>query len=436
MTAAGPLNEAPAGRIAGRVVRHLPALGSRSYRWLLTAYTIATIGGFMYSTAQGWLVLTLTNSPGLLAITTAAQNIPNLVFSVLGGALADQVDRRRLLIGAYVAGALFAVVLAVLTMGQVVVYWQVVVLAFLAGASMAVAYPAQQSILPTVVERAAIGNAIALNSVSFNIARIAGPAAAGLAIAAGGLVIGFWANAVAFVLVAWIVRRLPIPAHPSRVETGLWTSLLAGAGYVRADPMIALCVVLAAVPAIFVLNLFTFLPVYARDILQIGAPGLGLLLSAVGAGAILGAGSYAVFLPGGGSARLMLAGLGSVAVFLAIFAWSTSVPISLAALAIYGASQVGFYSTVQSLLQTLAVPRMRGRVMSFYMMMALGAAPIGNLLSGAVAEAWGVEVALGGGAVVTGLAVLATWFGSPRLRALHPERIRAEQARHAEPPAS
>lgn len=415
------------GRGAG-VVRRLPALGSWAYRRLLTAYTIGTIGGFMYSTAQGWLVLSLTNSPGLLAVTTAAQNIPNLVFSVVGGALADQVDRRRLLVSAYVTGAVFAAILALLTMGEVVAYWHVVVLAFLGGASMAVAYPAQQSILPTVVDRAAIGNAIALNSVSFNIARIAGPAVAGVAIAAGGLVVGFWANAIAFVVVATLIGRLPLPAHPARVEAGLWTNLLAGFGYVRAEPMIALLVVLAAVPAIFVLNLFTFLPVYARDILQIGPQGLGMLLSAVGVGAIVGAVVYAVLLPGGGSARLMLGGLGSVAVLLAVFAWSTSVPLSLAALALYGASQVGFYSTVQSLLQTLAAPRMRGRVMSLYMMMALGVAPIGNVLSGVVAETWGVQVAVGGGGLVTLTAVAATWFGAPRLRALHPGRIRAAEA--------
>jgi len=404
----------------------LPSLASPAYRWMLTAYTIGTIGGFMYSTSQGWLVLILTNSPGLLALTTAAQNLPHLVFSVIGGVLADQLDRRRLIVTAQLAGAFFAGVLALLTMGNVVEYWHVVLLAFLAGSSQAISYPSQQSILPTVVERAAIGNAIALNSVSFNIARIVGPAAAGLAIAAGGLVFGFWANAVGFLVVARIMSRLPIPPRPGgRVEASLWTNLLAGFSYVRADPMIALLIVLAGVPAVFVLNLFTFFPVYARDILEIGAPGLGLLLSAVGFGALVGAGTYAILLPGGGSARLMLGGLAVVGTALTIFAVSRSLPVSLVVLVIYGASQVAFYSTAQSLLQVLAEPRMRGRVMSMYMVAGLGMAPLGNVLSGVVAETLGVEAALAGGGLITVGAVAAAWFGSPRLRVLRADRVHA-----------
>jgi predicted MFS family arabinose efflux permease len=201
---------------------------------------------------------------------------------------------------------------------------------------------------------------------------------------------------------------------------------MAGIRYVRADAMIGLLVLLAAVPAILVLNLFTFFPVYARDILAIGPEGLGLLLSAVGIGALVGAGSYAVMLPGGGSARLMMGGLGLVGVTLSIFGLSRSLPVSLVALVIYGAAQVGFYSTVQALIQTRAAQQMRGRVMSLYLFMALGLMPVGNVLSGLVAERFGVQVALGGGGLVTIAAVLATWVRSPRLRALGTDR-EAEQ---------
>lgn len=397
----------------------LPALASPPYRRLLAAYAIATTGGFMYGTSQGWLVLTLTNSPGLLALASAAQTAPMLLFSMLGGVLADQVDRRRLLVTANLASAALAAILAVLTMGEIVEYWQIAVLGFLAGTSQAVAYPSQQSILPNIVERSAIGNAIALNSVSFNIARIIGPAVSGLAIAAGGLVLGFWANALGFLVVARTIARLPIPDRAEgRVEASLWANLLAGLGYVRSEPMIGLVVLLAGVPAVFVLNLFTYFPVYARDILLIGAPGMGLLLSAVGVGAIAGAGAYAVLLPGGGSARLMLGGMAVVGLMLLIFGVSRVLPLSLVALAIYGASQVAFYSTVQSLLQVLAAPRMRGRVMSLYMVTALGLTPVGSVLSGLVAETFGVEVALAGGGLVTVAAMAATWILAPSIRGL------------------
>jgi MFS family permease len=396
---------------------------------MLLSYFVGISGNFMYSTSLGWLVLILTNSPGLLAVATAAQSAPNLVLSIVGGALADQVDRRRLLIATNLGGAAVTTVLALLTMGQMVEYWQIIVLAFLAGSAQALSYPSIQSILPSVVARRAIGNAIALNSVSFNIARIAGPSIAGLAIAAGGLVIGFWANALGFLLVAGIMSRLRIPARSGeRAAAGLLTNLVAGFRYVRDTPMLGLLVLLAAVPALFVLNLFTFFPVYARDILEIGAPGLGLLLSAVGVGALVGAAVYAIALPGGGTARLMLGGLGVVGVTLFVFAVSRSLPISLLALVIYGAAQVAFYSTVQAILQTIAASGMRGRVMSLYLFMAIGLMPIGNVLAGLVAERFGVQVALAGGGVVTCLAVAATWLRSPTIRILGPEHTREAEA--------
>jgi predicted MFS family arabinose efflux permease len=236
-------------------------------------------------------------------------------------------------------------------------------------------------------------------------------------------VLGFWANAVGFLFVAWIISRLPIPARPGgRAEASLWSNLVAGLAYVRSESTIGLLVLLAGVPAILVLNLFTFLPVYARDILEIGPQGLGLLLSAVGIGALAGAAAYAVALPGGGTARLMLGGLGLVGVTLTIFAFSRSLPVSILALVVYGAAQVGFYSTAQSLLQVLAQPRMRGRVMSLYLFMALGLMPVGNVLAGIVAERLGVQVALGGGGLLTCAAVAAAWLGSPALRALRPDQ--------------
>jgi MFS family permease len=339
------------------------------------------------------------------------------------------VDRRRLLIATNLGGAVATTVLALLTMGGVVEYWQILVLAFLAGSVQALAYPSIQSILPSVVARRAIGNAIALNSVSFNVSRIAGPSIAGLAIAAGGLVVGFWANAVGFLLVAGIMARLRIPARSGdRTAAGLRANLVAGLRYVRDTPMLGLLVLLAAVPALFVLNIFTFLPVYARDILEIGAPGLGLLLSAVGLGALGGAAAYAVALPGGGTARLMLGGLGLVGGTLVVFAVSRTLPISLVALLTYGAAQVAFYSTVQSLLQTIAASGMRGRVMSLYLFMAIGLMPIGNVLAGLVAERFGVQVALAGGGLVTCLAVAATWLRSPTIRILRPEHAREAEA--------
>ena len=418
----------PAGpgspRLPSRIQRSFPALASPVYRRFLLGSMIATVGGFMQQTAQGWLVLELTNSPALLGLAGAIAGLPTLFLAVVAGVLADRLDRRKLLVATNAASALFAFLLALLTTLGLVAYWHVLVLAFLAGLAMTIQMPASQAIVSTIVDRTSIGNAVALNSAQYNLTRIVAPALAGLFIAAGVLELGFWVNAIALALVAVLIAGLPIPSPRTadRVQAALWRDLQDGVRFVGANRTLAVVVLLPAVPALLVLNYLTFIPVYARDILQTGAAGLGLLTGAIGVGALIGALSVATLRPAGGSGRLMLGGLTIVGVGLTVFALSRSLPISMAALALQGAFQVAYYSTTNTLIQVLVPARLRGRVLSLYVLTSIGLIPVANLVGGALAEVYGVESVLAAGGLLTVAIVLLVVLLEPgvaRLRASH-----------------
>ncbi len=375
----------------------------------------------MQSTAQGWLVLELTDSPALLGLTSAVANAPTLVLSLLAGVLADRVDRRQLLMVTQFTGALLAALLALLTGLGFVEFWHVLLIAGLAGAASALGMPAFQAVVSTIVDRNAIGNAIALNSAQFNLGRIVGPTLAGAAIAAGGLAIAFWANSIAFVLVTAVLFTLPIRRREAaRAEASLWSNLLDGIHYLDRDPIIRILVLLAAVPALFVLNYLVLLPVYARDVLVIGAPGLGLLTAAVGVGALAGALGVALLRPRGGDGRLIVVGLTTASCALIVFAVTRWLPLSLVGLAVLGGAQVAYYATTNTLIQVLVPARLRGRVLSLYVLTSLGVIPFGNLLAGIVAQAFGPTVALAGGGVLTLVALAWVVVAYPQLLTVHP----------------
>jgi MFS family permease len=388
---------------------------------------IATLGGFMQATSQGWLVLELTNSPALLGLAGAVAGLPTLFLAIVAGVLADRVDRRLILVLTNLAGAACAGLLAVLTSLDLVEYWHVLVLALLAGLALTIQMPAGQAVVSTIVERSSIGNAVALNSAQYNLMRILAPAVAGGFIAAGSLALGFWVNAIALLAVSLIVASLAIPSPRAadRVQAALWLDLQDGIRFVAADRVLAIVVVLPAVPALFVLNYLTFIPVYARDILATGPLGLGLLTGSIGVGALIGALSTATLRPSGGSGRLMLGGLAVVGIALATFALSRSLPLSMAALAILGSCQVAYYTTTNTLIQVLVPARLRGRVLSLYVLSSIGLIPVANFLGGAIAETVGVPAVLAGGGVVTVSVAAAVAILAPRVARLRAAALSA-----------
>jgi MFS family permease len=417
--------------VIARVSSAFPALDVPVFRRYLLSGTLLTIGGFMLQTAQGWLVLVLTNSPALLGLAGAVTGLPTLFLAPLAGVLADRLDRRRLLIITNTSGALIGLTLAILTTTGVVQYWHILVLAFLGGLVFTVQLPAAQAVVSTIVPREAIGNAVALNSAQYNFLRILAPAAAGLFIAAGLLQLGFWINALALGIAAFITSTLVIPPTRAadRAQAALWTDLQDGIRHVLADRLLLVVVLLPAVPALFVLNYLTFIPVYARDILGTGAAGIGFLTGAIGIGALVGALSLATLRPSGGSGRLIVGAMAIVGVSLATFAVSRSLPISMLALVLIGTFQVQFYSTTNTLIQVLVPARLRGRVLSLYTLTSIGLIPVANLAGGALAETVGVETVLAAGGILT----LAIAIG---VGAVQPEILRLRATTHAREPGA
>jgi MFS family permease len=424
-----PTRTDPPG-LRARIRAAYPALDYPIYRRFLFAGALLTIGSFMQQTALGWLVLVLTNSPALLGLVGAVTGLPTLFLSAFAGVLADRIDRKRLLLGTYISSAVFAFVLATLTSLDVIQYWQILVLSFLAGLAFTVQMPAAQAVVSTIVPRRSLGNAIALNATQYNFLRILAPAAAGLLIAAGALALGFWVQAIAFVLVAIIIGRLDIPADhlTDRVQAAIWRDLRDGMRFVASNRLLLTLVLLPAVPALLILNYITFIPVYARDILRIGPEGLGLLSAAIGVGASIGAFSLATFRPSGGSGRLVLGALGIIGSGLIVFALSRSTPLSMLALAVIGMMQPLYYATTNTLIQILAPARLRGRVLSLYTLTSIGLIPVANLAGGWIAEHVGVEPLLAAGGILAVAIVFLVAVAEPEMRRLRATQISRETA--------
>jgi MFS family permease len=405
--------------------RRLPALAVPAYRRFLFGAILSNIGSWMQATAQGWLVLGLTNSATLLGVTSAAANLPILMLSLYAGVLADRIDQRRLLVVTQIAAAIFTAILALLTTLGAVQFWHVLVIAFLVGSTSAMSAPAYQALVSSLVGPRALGNAIALNSAQFNFSRIVGPSFAGIGIALGGIALSFWANSVSFVVVALVLATLPIRNTRAigRLEASLWANIADGLRYARSAPPVPTLLLLTVAPALLNLNYLVFLPIFARDILGIGAPGLGLMTSAVGVGAVTGALVVGIARPGGGSGRLVIAALIASSTGLLIFALSTWLPLTLLGLAILGGCQVGYYATTNTLLQLLVPIRLRGRVMSLYILTSTGLTPFGNLVVGPIADRIGVQTTLAACALITILICSLVGLRSRGLRDLRASAV-------------
>jgi MFS family permease len=385
----------------------LGALGHRDFRLFWVGQLVSQIGTWMQSVAQAWLVLELTRSPFHLGLVQSLQFTPILLLSPVGGAMSDRFQKRRILLLSQTAMMLQALVLTVLVWSGHVRYWHVAALALIYGIGRAVDIPARQAYVTDLVGRADLPNAVALNSVVFNGARIVGPAVAGLLIARYGVALAFLLNGVSFVavLLALAAIRTEGRPHPAG-RLGLREGLLGAITYAGRTPPIAFTLALLVIVSLLVLNFNVVVPLVARDVLHQGAHGFGLLMSSLGAGAVAGAVGVTLFRRGGpplsflaGSAAALCAGLVALAL-VGHFAAAAAV------LAVLGCCQILFTTGCNTTLQLSTPDALRGRVMGLYALAFAGMTPFGSLLIGTVAEHLGVRVAcaVGGG---LGLAALA-----------------------------
>jgi MFS family permease len=371
----------------------------------------------MQSTAQGWLVLELTDSELLLGVTTAAASLPVLLFTLYAGVVADRMDKRRIIVAAQCAAALIALALALLTdLGHITFGW-ILLLVLLLGTANAFEIPTRQSFFVDLVGKEDLTNAIALNSAAFNLTRIIGPAIAGFLIGTVGIAAAFYLNAASylFVIAGLLLIRLPAFWKPERTNSVL-ENMREGFGWIRNNRLPRTLVWLIAASSVLAFPYVMLLPVFARDILQVGAPGLGALLAASGAGALAGGIALAAIGSRVRRGPLLLGASLAFAALVAAFALSRSFTLSMVLLAAAGFAMILNNATVNALLQSLVPDELRGRVMSVYVFMFLGMAPLGSLQAGALARWLGAPLALALSAAALIVVITAVWMKVPELR--------------------
>lgn len=390
-----------------------------NFRLYWTGALLSNVGTWMQNLAQSWLVYQLTGSALLLGTVSFVQAIPSLFLALVGGVLADRIERRRLMTWTQVAQMVLAFGLAALTLAHVVQVWHIMVIAFLTGLVNAINTPVRQGIVSDLVPKSDLQNAIAVNSAQFQTSRLFGPALAGIVVAAVGSGWAFFLNGLSFVavIVSLLLLKLPPWQKPAQ-KTPMLQSAKEGVAFVFHHEVIGTLVLIAAVPALFALPYQSMLPVFAQTVLHVGPQGLGVLMSATGAGALVGALFIASI---GGFERRGLLQLSSAVVFgamLAAFALSQNFELSIVLLVVGSACSMMFSSLNQTYLQSLAPDAMRGRVLSVLTLTTFGMMPLGSLLAGSVAQRWNAPLYVGVGGAITALFALGVLLVKPTVRRL------------------
>jgi MFS family permease len=412
---------------ADRLLESLPALSYRDFRLFWYGQMISLSGTWVQSVAQQWLVLKLTGSAFKLGLVTTVQFTPLLLLSLIGGAIADRVRKRNLLLATQVASGLLALLLGILVQTGQVRYWHVLVIAGLLGTVNAFYTPARQSFVPELVDKGQLLNAVALNSAIFNGARIIGPALGGILIATVGLSLNFYINAASYLAVIAGLLLIRPRAHKPRGEENLWRTMLEGIEYIVSTPVIYTILALIGVASLFGLNFTTLLPVFARFVLHSGSAGYGFLAASLGVGSLTGAISIAFFGRREYARRLLYTGAIVFSLAEIVFGISRLYVLSALLLVLVGLFSTLFTTTANTTILSITPARLQGRVMSVYSLMFLGVTPIGSFVAGLLAERFGAPVALIAGAVVTLGFTVVVFFLRPVERAQR--RLAANQAR-------
>jgi MFS family permease len=401
----------------GRVT--FASLAIPNYRRYIGGQSISLIGTWMQMAAQSWLVLTLTGSATTLGLIVALQTLPVLLLGPYGGVIADRVDKRRLMVILQIAMGIQALVLGVLTVTGAVRLWEIGVLAALLGLNNAFENPARQSFMLEMVGPQSLRNAVSLNSVLVNLARVIGPAVAGILIATVGEGVCFLVNAASFIaVIASLVtldRSAISPTPPTGREPG---QLREGLRYVRRTPELAVPLVMMALAGCLAYEFQVTLPVMARQGLHVGATGFGFMTAAMGVGAV--AGGLFVAAKGRTGLPTLVAASTAFGVVLLFSAVAPNLLIELVALALAGGASISFMSTGNSTLQLGAAPNMRGRVMSLWFVAFQGSTPIGGPIIGWVMAQAGARAGLGVGGVTC---LIVAVFGLLAIRRLTPGSI-------------
>ena len=406
-------------RQASGLLRAFIALRHRNFRLFWFGQLISLIGTWMQSTAQAWLVLELTHSAWWLGVVGALQFLPVLLFALFGGVLADRLPKRTVLLFTQSSAMLLAFTLWILVATGVVQLWHVLILATCLGLINALDMPTRQAFVVEMVGREDLPNAVALNSSLFNMARILGPGIGGILIALLGVAPLFLLNGISFIAVLIglaMIDMQQLHALAKRDEfqqgtrkPGTLKSLREGLAYVRNTPSVLLVIAVVGIVSLFGINFNVVLPLFATDVLNVGAVGFGFISATFGLGSLISA----LWLAWGNnrpSMSRLLMGTIAFGILEALFAISHLYLLSLVLIAGVGFAQIAFSALANTTLQTVTPDHLRGRVMSVYMMVFAGSTPLGNLFIGGLAHLYNAPIALLVGALLSLIAAVGGWI--------------------------
>ena len=378
----------------------------------------SSIGTWMQKLAQSWLVLLLGGSPFWVGLDSFLGDLPIFTLALFAGVAADRIDRRRLLLGSQFVQMSCAFILCVLFATHTVHVWHILTLSFITGVAQAFGAPAYQSLIPALVPREQLPQAIAMNSIQFNLARLVGPLLGGAALSGLGAAWCFGLNGVSFVAVIVSLLLISVRYDFAKTTDSVFESMRKGIHFIRAREGMVLLFVVSFACTYLGIPILTFLPVFARDVFHGTVKTYTLLLSIQALGAIAGAIVVAAFGRKSGLGRMALLGLLALSVSVCAFAWSKSLIASCVFLFVGGMALISCFAMLSSLVQLMATDDMRGRVMSIYNIAFRGGMPLGSLAAGALIPIFGPANVVGLQGVALGVLTLYLLLVHRKLAAL------------------
>ena len=374
--------------------RTFRAFRYRDYRLLWFGAFTSTTGTWMQQVAEAWVVLSLTGSAFYLGLTAFLGQLPIILFTLVGGVIADRIDRRKLLLGSQYVQMATALTLTLLIYFEWIQIWHFLVLVFVVGTAQAFGGPAYQALIPGLVKKEDLPNAIALNSIQFNLARVFGPLLAGTVLALVGPALCFGLNGLSFVAVIISLYLIRATFQPPKTQESVMEGMRTGLTFVKERAAIWQLSVLGFIITFCGIPVMTLLPIYARDIFGMGATGYSIMMTFSGLGSVMGALIYAGMGKQEGRGKLTLQVQLVMALVMTTFALSRNLVLSCVALFLGGVCLMTLIASISALVQMTITDEVRGRVMSVFMLAFRGGMPLGNLSAGALASQLSPTLAL------------------------------------------
>jgi MFS family permease len=414
-----PHVEAPIAAASGPRLQIFSSLHHRDFRYLVSGTFMMSAGQWIQQVTLGWLVYDLTGNSMLLGALNGVRALPFLVTGPMAGVAADRMDRKKLLLRTQWVLIITAVGMGALVASGLLHVSHIFVFTLITGIAWTFTEPVRQSMIPSIVPKEELPNAIALNSGGFNLMKVVGPALGGAMIALFGPSGNFFVQAIAYIGVLFMIYWMNVPPTSAQTrQVSALANLKEGFAYVWSTPAVLALMILAYVPRVFAVPYQTLMPVFQKDVLKVGPEGLGLLMAAPGVGAVI---AVLLLASLGNRMRrqglLLVAGIVILGFFLILFSQITYFPLALVSLVLVGIFQMLFLASTNTILQMIVPDKLRGRVMSLYML-DRGFMPAGALFAGVTAHfigaPWTVAIM---GAIVIVLALVVAWR-VPALRTL------------------